>query len=81
MWAWLVAIVVPVLKPIGAWLVGVFTKDLVAWLQDLVAKLVAKWEADRVAKENLQKYKDALKTGDQNEISKAGSDLLNGHKP
>lgn len=68
--AWLLKLILPILEA-----------DLVKWVTGWIADFKAQREAARIAKANDQKLKDAIKSGDQDAIEKAGGDLLNGDDP
>jgi len=79
--AWLLSLLLSILKPLGSWALGILTKDLVDMIKKAYEDYMSKKEADRIAKENLQKYKEAIEKGDLDAQAKAGQDILNGSKP
>lgn len=45
----LLGILLPIVKPAAAWLVGVLTRELVSWTKTFVEKTIRNWKGDKAA--------------------------------
>lgn len=60
------------------WIGKLFIQYVVVHLVNFIKWISLNEQKKAIDRENLKKYQDAVKSGDENEIAKAGEDLLNG---
>lgn len=75
----LAAILAP-LKSLGAWVVGLLIQYIFNWIKDQFTKYVARKERERIDRENVERLKNAIETGKDEDIEKASEDLLSGRR-